>query len=170
METFAKFLFVNLYFIGLSCFVLIYGQLDKIKQDWPLYRCNPTYMFFADNITENFEYCLSQTSKTTFDDLSGTMSDLQSLSFNLQTFGNKNLDSFMKSSNISNLGLSFSLSNFLDMGGSISVLATVIMLQFQEILQRIGQIVSATGGILNSGIAGTTIVENKYSKYLTMLS
>jgi hypothetical protein len=44
------------------------------------------------------------------------------------------------------------------------------MLQFKEILQRIGQIVTSTGGILNSAVAGTSIVENKYSRYLNMLS
>ena len=170
MGAFIKFLIVNLGFIALNCYVLIYGQLEKIKQDWPLYRCNPSYMFLADNIAENFEYCLGQTSKSTFDELSGAMSNLQTLSFDLQSFGNSNLASFMKSSNLSNLGLSLSLSSFLNMGGSITVLGTVIMLQFKEILQRIGQIVNATGSILNSAVAGTGIVENKYSRYLSMLS
>jgi hypothetical protein len=170
MGAFIKFLLVNLGFIALNCYVLIYGQLEKIKQDWPLYRCNPSYMFFADNITENFEYCLNQTSKSTFDELSGALTNLQSLSFNMQSFGNLNLASFMKTSNLSNLGLSLSLSSFLNMGGSVTVLGTIIVLQFKEILQRIGQIVTSTGGILNSALAGTGIIENKYSRYLNMLS
>jgi hypothetical protein len=170
MGAFIKFLLVNLGFIALNCYVLIYGQLEKIKQDWPLYRCNTSYMFFADNITENFEYCLNQTSKSTFDELSGALTNLQSLSFNMQSFGNLNLASFMKTSNLSNLGLSLSLSSFLNMGGSVTVLGTIIVLQFKEILQRIGQIVTSTGGILNSALAGTGIIENKYSRYLNMLS
>ena len=169
MEPFLKFFLVTLGYLAFHCYLFIYGQLELIKQDWPLYRCNPSYMFFADNISENFEYCLNQTSKSTFDEFSGALTNLQSLSFDLQSVGNLNLASFIKSSNLSNLGLSLSLSNFLNMGGSITVLGTVIMLQFKEILQRIGQIVTATGGVLNSAIAGTGVVQNKYSRYLTML-
>ena len=169
MDAFTKFFLVNLGYIAFFLHLLIYGQLALIKQDWPLYRCNPTYMFFADNITENFEYCLSQTTKSTFDDFSGALSDLQSVSYDLQSVGNLNLASFIKSSNLSNSGLSLSLSSFLDMGGSITALGTVIMLQFKEILQKIGQIVHATGGMFSSAIAGTTVVQNKYSPYLNML-
>uniref|UniRef100_A0A6C0HR46 Uncharacterized protein n=1 Tax=viral metagenome TaxID=1070528 RepID=A0A6C0HR46_9ZZZZ len=163
------FLLINLGFIAINFYVLIAGELEKIKQEWPLYRCNPSYMFFADNIVENFEYCLAQTSKSTFNEFSGALSSVQSLGFDLQTAGNLNLASFIKSSNMSNLGIGLSLSSFLDMGGSISVLGSIIVLQFKEILQRIGQIVNATGGILNSAVAGTSVVQNKYSRYLNML-
>lgn len=169
METFLKFLVVTLGFIAFHAYLFVNGQLEMIKQDWPLYRCNPTYMFFADNITENFEYCLSQTTKSTFDEFSGALSDLQSVSYDLQSVGNLNLASSIKSLNISNSGLGSALSGFLNIGGSISVLATVIMLQFKDILQRIGQIVNATGGMFDSAIAGTSIVQNKYSRYLNML-
>jgi hypothetical protein len=127
-------------------------------------------MFFADNVVENFEYCLAQTSKSTFNEFSGALSNMQSLSFELQTVGNWNLASFIQSANLSNFGLGLTLSNFLDMGGSITVLGSIIILQFKEILERIGQIVSSTGGMLNSAMAGTGIVQNKYSRYLNMLS
>jgi len=170
MVPFISFLLVNLGFILINLYVLINVQLEKIKQDWPLYRCNPSYMFFADDVVENFEYCLAQTSKSTFNEFSGALNNMQSLSFNLQTLGSWNLAEFIKSANLSNLGLGFSLSSFLDMGGSVTVLGSIIILQFKEILQRIGQIVSSTGGMLNSAIAGTSIVENKYSRYLNMLS
>ena len=170
MYPFLNFLLINLWFLILYCYVLINGQLEKIKQDWPLYRCNPSYMFFADNVVENFEYCLAQTSKSTFNEFSGALSNMQSLSFELQTVGNWNLASFIQSANLSNFGLGLTLSNFLDMGGSITVLGSIIILQFKEILERIGQIVSSTGGMLNSAMAGTGIVQNKYSRYLNMLS
>ena len=170
MYPFLNFLFLNLCFVILHCYVLINGQLEKIKQDWPLYRCNPSYMFFADNVVENFEYCLAQTSKSTFNEFSGALSNMQSLSFDLQTLGNWNLASFIQSTNLSNFGLGLTLSSFLDMGGSITVLGSIIILQFKEILQRIGQIVNSTGGILNSAMAGTSIVQNRYSRYLNMLS
>jgi hypothetical protein len=29
-----------------------------IKENWPLYRCNPPYWFFSDNISEDFTYCV----------------------------------------------------------------------------------------------------------------
>jgi hypothetical protein len=39
--------------------------MAQIKANWPLYRCNPMYMFLADNVDENFGYCI-QTMQTNF--------------------------------------------------------------------------------------------------------
>lgn len=170
MVVFISFLLLNLGFIALNCYVLIFGELEKIKQDWPLYRCNPSYMFLADNVLENFEYCLSQTSKATFNEFSGALTNIQSINFDMSAIQNLNLANFISSMNFANSGLGLSFTNFLDMGGSISVLGTIILKQFKEILERIGQIVNSTGGMLNSAVAGTSIVQNKYGRYLNMLS
>jgi len=59
------FLFVNLGFLIYVILVFYYSQLNDIKKEWPKYRCNPTYMLLADDIQENFTYCV-QTVQTNF--------------------------------------------------------------------------------------------------------
>jgi hypothetical protein len=53
-----NFIYVNLSFLALIFAIALYRQIQKIKKNWPVYRCNPMYMPFADNIPENFAYCV----------------------------------------------------------------------------------------------------------------
>jgi len=53
-----NFLYVNIAFAIYIAGVFYYSQLAEIKENWPLYRCNPMYMPLADNIGENFTYCI----------------------------------------------------------------------------------------------------------------
>jgi len=60
-----NFLYVNIAFAIYIAGVFYYSQLAEIKANWPLYRCNPMYMVLADNVEENFVYCV-QTMQTSF--------------------------------------------------------------------------------------------------------
>jgi hypothetical protein len=60
-----NFLYVNFAFLLYIIGVFYYNQLSHIKKNWPLYRCNPVYMPLADNIQENFIYCI-QSMQTSF--------------------------------------------------------------------------------------------------------
>jgi hypothetical protein len=53
-----SFLYVNIAFTLYIAGVFYYNQLAEVKSNWPMYRCNPMYMGFADNIEENFTYCV----------------------------------------------------------------------------------------------------------------
>ena len=53
-----NFIYINLAFAIYLGGVFYYGQLADIKANWPLYRCNPMYMPLADNMEENFTYCV----------------------------------------------------------------------------------------------------------------
>lgn len=53
-----NFLYVNIAFIIYIAGVFYYNQVAQIKSNWPLYRCNPIYMPLADNMEENFVYCI----------------------------------------------------------------------------------------------------------------
>lgn len=53
-----NFLYVNIAFAIYIAGVFYYSQMAEIKANWPLYRCNPMYMFLADNVEENFTYCI----------------------------------------------------------------------------------------------------------------
>jgi hypothetical protein len=64
-KNWVNFLYVNLAFAIYIAGVFYYSQLAEIKANWPLYRCNPMYMFLADNVEENFTYCI-QNMQTSF--------------------------------------------------------------------------------------------------------
>ena len=60
-----NFIFTNILFVTYIAGVFYYGQIAEIKAQWPLYRCNPLYMPLAENIQQNFVYCI-QSMQTNF--------------------------------------------------------------------------------------------------------
>jgi len=64
-KNWVNFLYVNIAFAIYIAGVFYYSQVAEIKANWPLYRCNPMYMFLADDIEENFTYCI-QSMQTNF--------------------------------------------------------------------------------------------------------
>lgn len=53
-----QFIYVNLGFVAQICAMYIFSSIAEIKQNWPLYRCNPMYMGLADDVNQNFVYCV----------------------------------------------------------------------------------------------------------------
>jgi len=64
-KNWVNFLYVNIAFAIYIAGVFYYSQVAEIKANWPLYRCNPMYMLLADDIEENFTYCI-QSMQTNF--------------------------------------------------------------------------------------------------------
>jgi hypothetical protein len=64
-KNWVNFLYVNIAFAIYIAGVFYYSQVAEIKANWPLYRCNPMYMGLADNVEENFVYCI-QTMQSNF--------------------------------------------------------------------------------------------------------
>jgi len=64
-KNWVNFLYVNIAFAIYIAGIFYFNQIAQIKANWPLYRCNPMYMFLADNIEENFVYCV-QSMQTNF--------------------------------------------------------------------------------------------------------
>jgi len=64
-KNWVNFLYVNIAFAIYIAGVFYYSQMAQIKANWPLYRCNPMYMFLADDVESNFTYCI-QTMQTNF--------------------------------------------------------------------------------------------------------
>ena len=60
-KNWVNFIYVNIAFAIYIAGVFYYNQIAQIKSNWPLYRCNPMYMFLADDIEENFTYCIQNT-------------------------------------------------------------------------------------------------------------
>jgi hypothetical protein len=61
LKNWVNFLYINIAFVIYITAVLYYSQVSEIKANWPLYRCNPIYMFLADDIEENLTYCVKST-------------------------------------------------------------------------------------------------------------
>ena len=64
-KNWVNFVYVNIAFAIYIAGVFYYNQITQIKANWPLYRCNPMYMFLADDLEENFTYCV-QNMQTSF--------------------------------------------------------------------------------------------------------
>ena len=64
-KNWVNFLYVNLAFAIYIVGAIFYSRVAEIKAKWPLYRCNPMYMPLADDVEENFVYCI-QSVQTNF--------------------------------------------------------------------------------------------------------
>lgn len=53
-----NFLYVNLAFIAYILAIYYLIAVKDIKENWPLYRCNPMYMPLSENPQEDFTYCV----------------------------------------------------------------------------------------------------------------
>jgi hypothetical protein len=40
---------------------MYFKSVLEIKENWPIYRCNPPYWIFSENISEDFTYCVQNT-------------------------------------------------------------------------------------------------------------
>lgn len=60
VKNIVNFIIVNLAFLSMTLMIFYWSMVDGIKKDWPNNRCNPIFMGFADNVQENFQYCVMQ--------------------------------------------------------------------------------------------------------------
>lgn len=142
-KNWVNFLYVNLAFAIYIGSVFYYSEVSKIKADWPLYRCNPIYMPLADNIEENFVYCI-QSMQTNF---MGYL--LQPLTFVTTSLGSM-LNGFMDE--INNIRAMFNKIRtfFSDIVQSIFGVFLNLVIEFQRITIGIKDLIGKTIGIVVS--------------------
>jgi hypothetical protein len=169
MKAFFKFLFVNLGFLTLIFYMVIANELKKIKQDWPKYRCNPAYMFLADNISENYQYCLDKTTNISFNGLSGKLTGLQLAGFDNQSKFNANFSGTIKSSNFATDGIGISLGEYTRTLPKLGVIGTTFSAYFSSITENLQNIVSSIGSSMKAGIGGMGVLDNTFSKYTSFV-
>ena len=61
MNNYLNLIYVNLGFLAQITIMVYFKSVLEIKENWPLYRCNPPYWVFSENITEDFTYCVQNT-------------------------------------------------------------------------------------------------------------
>jgi hypothetical protein len=61
MNNYLNLIYVNLGFIAQISAMMYFKSVLEIKENWPIYRCNPSYWVFSENISEDFTYCVQNT-------------------------------------------------------------------------------------------------------------
>jgi len=138
-----NFLYVNLAFGIYIAGVFYYRQVANIKENWPLYRCNPLYMPLADNIEENFVYCV-QTMQTNF---MGYL--LQPLTFITNSLGNM-VGSFMTEINSIRAMFNKIRTFFSSIIESVFGVFLNLVIEFQKITIGIIDLIGKTIGMMVS--------------------
>jgi len=60
-SNYALFLYINLAFALQIAVMMYFKSADEIKKNWPVYRCNPPYWVFSEDISADFSYCVQNT-------------------------------------------------------------------------------------------------------------
>ena len=55
------FIIITIGFLFQMIIMVYFSSVVDIKENWPIYRCNPSYWVFSDNISEDFTYCVQNT-------------------------------------------------------------------------------------------------------------
>ena len=142
-KNWVNFLYINIAFAIYISGVFYYSQLAEIKANWPLYRCNPMYMPLADNIEQNFVYCI-QSMQTNF---MGHL--LQPLTFITGSLGSM-LGSFMTEINSVRAMFDKIRTFFSDIVQSIFGVFLNLVIEFQRITIGIKDLIGKTIGIMVS--------------------
>jgi hypothetical protein len=138
-----NFVYVNLGFIAYTIGLYYVVSIQEIKNNWPLYRCNPMYMPLADNMSENFTYCV-QTITTSF---MGTL--LQPLTFITSSL-QSNMSSFTDEINAVR-GMFNKIRDFIsNIFQSIFGVFLNIIIEFQKIIVGLRDLFGKTIGILTT--------------------
>ena len=61
MNNYLNLIYVNLGFIAQIAIMMYFRSILEIKKNWPVYRCNPPFWIFSENISEDFTYCVQNT-------------------------------------------------------------------------------------------------------------
>ena len=142
-KSWLHFVYVNLGFIAYVIGLYYVISIQQIKDNWPLYRCNPMYMPLADNMQENFTYCI-QTITTSF--MGYLLQPLTFITSSLQT----NMSSFTDEIN-SIRGMFNKIREFIsNIFQSIFGVFLNIIIEFQKIIIGLRDLFGKTIGILTT--------------------
>jgi hypothetical protein len=66
LGNYMNFIYVNLGFLSQILVMAYFTSLIEIRANWPLYRCNPPYWIFSEDISADFTYCVQNTQVNLF--------------------------------------------------------------------------------------------------------
>jgi hypothetical protein len=136
-----QFIYIHLAFFFLLFGIIILTQIKKIRQDWPLYRCNPLYMPLSENIETDFVYCVQNIQYNFMGYL------LQPITFIINALGSVLLDFMNDINSVRGMFdyLRFSIGNIVN--GIFGVFSNLVI-EFQRVTIAIKDLTAKTTGIL----------------------
>jgi hypothetical protein len=143
ISDYLNFIYVNIGFVAQIAVMTYFRSIIDIKENWNLYRCNPPYWFFSDDISKDFTYCVQNTQMNMMDYL------LQPMNFMI-----KSLTSVggQFSESINNIRIVFnSIRNFLsEIIENVFGVFLNIIVEFQKMIIAIKDTVGKIIGIVTT--------------------
>lgn len=141
MNNYLNLLYVNLGFLAQITVMMYFKSVLEIKENWPLYRCNPPYWIFSENISEDFTYCVQNTQMNMMGYL---LQPLNYMISSLTTVGGRFNES------INNIRIMFSsIRNFVsDIIQNVFGVFLNLIVEFQKIIISIKDMVGKMIGIV----------------------
>ena len=141
MNDYLNLIYVNLGFLAQITIMVYFKSVLEIKENWPLYRCNPPYWIFSQNISEDFTYCVQNTQLNMMDYL------LQPLNYMINSL--TSVGSGINESINNSRGLISSIRNFMSeiIENVFGVFLNMIV-EFQKIIISIKDMVGKMIGIV----------------------
>ena len=137
------FVYVNLGFIAYVIGLYYVVSIQQIKDNWPAYRCNPLYMPLADNMEQNFTYCV----QTITSSIMGYL--LQPITFITSSLQN-NMSSFSGEINAVR-GMFNKIRDFIsNIFQTIFNVFLMIIIEFQKIIIGLRDLFGKTIGIITA--------------------
>ena len=69
-----KFAYINLGFFTVISIMVYYISIKEVQNNWSKYRCNPLFMPFSKNISDDFAACITSVQNTSMDRFLGPIS------------------------------------------------------------------------------------------------
>lgn len=140
-QNWINFIYVNLGFTLYTVATYYLSSLKEIKDNWPLYRCNPMYMPLSDNMSQDFTYCV-QNITTSF--MGFLLQPLTFITSTLSTLGGNFADQINAIRGMFDKIRTF-VSNIIQ---SIFGVFLNIIIEFQKIIMGMKDLIGKTIGIL----------------------
>jgi hypothetical protein len=138
-----SFVYVNLGFIAYVVGLYYVVSIQQIKDNWPAYRCNPLYMPLADNMQQNFTYCI-QTITSSF--MGYLLQPITFITSSLQS----NMSSFSTQINAIR-GMFDKIRNFIsNIFQTVFNVFLMIIIEFQKIIIGLRDLFGKTIGIITA--------------------
>ena len=140
-----NFVYVNIGFFAIGIIMAYVISMKEIKANWGKYRCNPMFMMFSDNVSDDFQQCVNQMQEVSMtqmlDPYTQSLNEVQSnlnnqssnteelnsslFDFNNQTMGNfDGVSSMFSNSSVEMQKMSYGLS---DVMGKIAAIAGTML-------------------------------------------
>jgi hypothetical protein len=140
-QNWINFIYVNVGFTLYTVATYYLSSLKEIKDNWPLYRCNPMYMPLSDNMSQDFTYCV-QNITTSF--MGFLLQPLTFITSTLSTLGGDFANQINNIREMFNKIRTF-VSNIIQ---SIFGVFLNIIIEFQKIIMGMKDLIGKTIGIL----------------------